>query len=589
MFHSLCPECGRALAPTEKDCPDCDAFGASALAGPGNSTAPAPESLAMPGLGAANAQSILPDSILPVFGVAEDDPFSLNTLAPPSHLLSQLPTLTPVSSALRDGIRDQSQQPDLGQRLPLPLISPAARKTSRELAPVRPGELIQAPLPSVLKLPVASLPVIASADITSTEPVAAPEPPNVPFPSQNNPSQNNPSQNNKTQDAPAKSYRFRLVPPAPVNTAPPAPVNTAPPSPVNVATSAPANVAPLVAPLPSIVVTEAPSAPVASADLTAKETAKPEPASAPLAPPDPPQLTKPLSLYRSGLTFGLRNAKDRNVRTAKLRQAVPAELLFGESATSVGISIDKARNRAPKSLPSFAATARKPGLRPVWLVPYRPSDRLLIPAGATPIPCAAQCQAVITPPSPVLSRQLQSFEDPAFRPVFPGRIHKKTGPLWMAGTAIGFSLLGIGFANLVTGPTPSPAAATTAAVRPATPLSAEPILSAPPSSSFAAPGSLARSIEVSGFRMELNADKKPEVEYIVVNHSHARLSGLTVYVTLHALDAHVGQPPLCQFSFVTPDLGVNEAKQMSSVIEGARKAISLPDWEDLRAEVQVGQ
>ena len=76
---------------------------------------------------------------------------------------------------------------------------------------------------------------------------------------------------------------------------------------------------------------------------------------------------------------------------------------------------------------------------------------------------------------------------------------------------------------------------------------------------------------------------------MVVNHSQARLSGLTVYVALRATGARVGQPPLCQFSFVTPDVGPNEAKPMASTIDGMRRQLTLPEWQDVRADLQISQ
>ena len=52
--------------------------------------------------------------------------------------------------------------------------------------------------------------------------------------------------------------------------------------------------------------------------------------------------------------------------------------------------------------------------------------------------------------------------------------------------------------------------------------------------------SLARIVEVTGIRfMEVN--KKPQIHYLVVNHSSAPLSSVTVYVTLRATTAKPGK------------------------------------------------
>ena len=151
-------------------------------------------------------------------------------------------------------------------------------------------------------------------------------------------------------------------------------------------------------------------------------------------------------------------------------------------------------------------------------------------------------------------------------------------PPWLWATLIGGTLLGAGVSNLFSVAVHSEHRRPSIAVVPETVVAA----SAPTSP-------LSRSIEVTGFRVDLASQKNPEIQYIVVSHSAAKLSGLTVYVTLHAADAKPGQPPLCQFSFVTPDLEPYEAKQMSNTIEGIRKAVVLPDWRELRVDVEVGQ
>jgi hypothetical protein len=74
-----------------------------------------------------------------------------------------------------------------------------------------------------------------------------------------------------------------------------------------------------------------------------------------------------------------------------------------------------------------------------------------------------------------------------------------------------------------------------------------------------------------------------------VNHSPARFSDATVYVTLHAAGARAGQPPLCRFSFAAPNLGPFEAKEMISAIEKTNRPVNLPDWQALRAEIEIGK
>jgi hypothetical protein len=93
-------------------------------------------------------------------------------------------------------------------------------------------------------------------------------------------------------------------------------------------------------------------------------------------------------------------------------------------------------------------------------------------------------------------------------------------------------------------------------------------------------------VEVTGVRfMEVN--KKPQIHYLVVNHSSAPLASMTVYVTLHASNAKPGQPPIAKLTFRSPALAAFEAKEMFSSIEQATAPLDLPDWQDLRADVDV--
>jgi hypothetical protein len=98
---------------------------------------------------------------------------------------------------------------------------------------------------------------------------------------------------------------------------------------------------------------------------------------------------------------------------------------------------------------------------------------------------------------------------------------------------------------------------------------------------------LASLLEVTGIRfMEVN--KRPQIHYLVVNHSSAPLSSVTVYVTLRATNAKPGQAPIARLNFRSPALAAFEAKEMFSSIERATTgSVDLPDWQDLRADVDV--
>jgi hypothetical protein len=98
--------------------------------------------------------------------------------------------------------------------------------------------------------------------------------------------------------------------------------------------------------------------------------------------------------------------------------------------------------------------------------------------------------------------------------------------------------------------------------------------------------SLARFVEVTGVRF-LEVNKKPQIRYLVVNHSSAPLNSVTIYVTLRASNWKPGQPPLSRFTFRSPDLAGFEAKEMASPIERVIGPLDLPAWQDLHADVEV--
>jgi hypothetical protein len=142
------------------------------------------------------------------------------------------------------------------------------------------------------------------------------------------------------------------------------------------------------------------------------------------------------------------------------------------------------------------------------------------------------------------------------------------GALLLAGAAVVFYLL--------------PASHTTADAKTAAP---EPAAAPVVESSHP----LAQYVEVTGIRFVMDLNKKSEIQYLVVNHSGAELSDMTVFVTVRAANAKAGQPPLCRFSFRSTGLGPFESKEMTSPIEKMARPVALPDWHDLRAEVQIAQ
>jgi hypothetical protein len=228
---------------------------------------------------------------------------------------------------------------------------------------------------------------------------------------------------------------------------------------------------------------------------------------------------------------------------------------------------------------------REPSPRMGRLVRYSPvAKRTIIPAAPDASPCASSVDFGVTVPGPVLTATLIRFRDPRLKPNFVELAALKKG--FNYGLLILVILIGSGLGFLIANVThffqgTEAEAETAAAAAPET-------KPEPATPAATASNSLSKSMEVTGFRIVANPAGKTEVQYIVVNHSPVRFPDAKVFVTLYSTDARVGQPPVCQFSFVVPNLGPFEAKEMASNFE-TTQSTNLPEWHSLRANVSIGR
>jgi len=243
----------------------------------------------------------------------------------------------------------------------------------------------------------------------------------------------------------------------------------------------------------------------------------------------------------------------------------------------------------PAVRPSTPPWEPAPPLAP--LGNYSPLEgRPLRPAIPTVLLLKKESGPRTTLPGPMLSRRLVKFTDRELRSVPPAFLvpKKRLIPGWMATALILGTLLGAGFTSVISLVRPTAEAKPSAAAQINAPTAAVKVAPAPEVSSVSA-SPLVKAIEVTGFRIQMDPSKKSEIHYLVVNHTAANFSGVTVYVTLYTADAKAGQPPFCRFQFAAPNLAPFQAKDMSSSIERVTRPVSLPDWQDLRATVEIGE
>ena len=218
---------------------------------------------------------------------------------------------------------------------------------------------------------------------------------------------------------------------------------------------------------------------------------------------------------------------------------------------------------APLQDYSAAATrAMRPAAPPVKILTQDSGPRMTLPGPALPVQLNVR-------------ENLRVATAPGERP----RKQRRALPGWVISFLVMALLLaaGVGMVFYLLPASHTTADAKTVAPEPVTAPAVEP--SHP----------LAQSIEVTGFRFVMDVNKKPEIHYLVVNHSAAELSDMNVFVTVRMANAKAGQPPLFRFSFRSTGLAPFDSKEMTSAIEKLPRPVTLPDWHDLRAEVQIAQ
>jgi hypothetical protein len=224
----------------------------------------------------------------------------------------------------------------------------------------------------------------------------------------------------------------------------------------------------------------------------------------------------------------------------------------------------------------------KPFLAPplAGLAKYSPLDeRPLRPAIPRAIVLTEVAKHRITLPGPMLTPRLVKFSDRDLKAVFPEFHRPRKGilPTWLVASMLGTGVVLLGYSGVFSSVPRS--SADTRSESPGA-LTVNPSTGSNP---------LSKMVEVTGFRVLVDPAKKSEIQYLVVNHSPARFTDATVYVTLHAAGAKPGQPPLCKFSFSAPDLGPYQSREMTSVIEKVNRPVEVPEWQNLRADVEIGQ
>lgn len=93
-----------------------------------------------------------------------------------------------------------------------------------------------------------------------------------------------------------------------------------------------------------------------------------------------------------------------------------------------------------------------------------------------------------------------------------------------------------------------------------------------------------KNIEVTGFRLSEEQNKKPMLRFVVVNHSAADVGEIKAKGGLRSKASAATDEPVATFEFTTR-LGPYEAQDIRVPLETKLRAYELPDWQLLRADL----
>jgi hypothetical protein len=97
---------------------------------------------------------------------------------------------------------------------------------------------------------------------------------------------------------------------------------------------------------------------------------------------------------------------------------------------------------------------------------------------------------------------------------------------------------------------------------------------------------LQKYIEVSGVRFVLDAKKKTQARFVLINHSEADINGLAGNVTIWGRTQKSEEDAQGTFTFTT-NLGPFESKELTVPLNTKLKIYELPDWQNVTADVQI--
>jgi hypothetical protein len=101
--------------------------------------------------------------------------------------------------------------------------------------------------------------------------------------------------------------------------------------------------------------------------------------------------------------------------------------------------------------------------------------------------------------------------------------------------------------------------------------------------------SIAKYIELVGFRVTERSPGHLLVQFGVVNHSEADVGDVKMTVNFSTTAAKPGDPPLVTFPAQVARLGPSELKDVTAEVPTKLRVYELPDWQFLKVDFSISE
>jgi hypothetical protein len=99
--------------------------------------------------------------------------------------------------------------------------------------------------------------------------------------------------------------------------------------------------------------------------------------------------------------------------------------------------------------------------------------------------------------------------------------------------------------------------------------------------------SIAKYLELAGFRLDEKGAGTLQIRFALINHSDADLGDITLQVNVRTTTARSGDPPLFAFPATVQGVGPGDVKDVTVTTPTKLRIYELPDWQFLQADFKV--